>query len=236
MVVRSTSTLILCTGLTATCLRLLQIDSPRVKIYLNMTFWPNLFGKSNDKFQTLEDKLTFHEQNSEQNLHTTHPNLKGIFDKQNINLRNIRRHTPKIAAAAAVLGAFLAIPYLIGHPTQTTPREQTAQTGQPAKPVPGRESGSPPTLGGGTEAAGVQVNQPNDAPVSQTPTPPPAQDDQSKSHGHTYGRSYLAPPKEHGLHDLGLHKGAHIGKGRAQAPGPHPQDVEVRHPEKGENS
>ena len=201
-----------------------------------MTFWPTLFGKPNDKFQTLEGRLTFHEQNSEQNLHTSHPHLKGIFDKQNINLRNIRKHTPKIAAAAAVLGAFLAIPYLIGHPTQTTPREQPAQTGQVAKPALGQESESPAPLVGGPEAAGVQVNQPNNVPVSQTPTPPSAQDDQSKSHGHIYGRSYLAPPKEHGLHDLGLHKGEDIGKGRAQAPGPHPQDIEVRHPVKGENS
>jgi len=182
-----------------------------------MSLWQNLFGKSSDKFQTLEESLSVHERNSEQRLRATHPHVVGIFDKHKISLRNIRKHTPKIAAAAAVLGAFLAIPYLIGHPTQTTPREQSVQTGQAAKPVPGQESGSPPPLVGGPEAAGVQENQP-------------------KSHGHIYGRSYLAPPKEHGLHDLGLHKGAHIGKGRAQAPGPHPQDVEVRHPEKGENS
>ena len=201
-----------------------------------MSFWPNLFGKPNDKFQTLENRLSVHERDSEQKLQATHPHVAGIFDKHGISLRDIRKHTPKIAAAAAVLGAFLAIPYLIGHPTQITPREQPAQTGQVAKPAPGQESGSPAPLVGGPEAAGVQVNQPNDVPVSQTPTPPSAQDDQSKSHGHIYGRSYLAPPKEHGLHDLGLHKGEDIGKGRAQAPGPHPQDIEVRHPVKGENS
>jgi|SRR3989344_68289 len=189
-----------------------------------MFFWQNLFGKSSDKFQALEDRLTFHEQKSEQNLHTTHPHLKGIFDKHEISLRNIRKHTPKIAAATAVLGAFLAIPYLIGHPIQTTPSPQPPRAGQTADPSPSPGSNSSPEEYGQPDVSANQKPPPS-VGTNSTPTPPD-QTDESKSRGHIFGRSYLAPPKEHGFHDLGLHKGE-AKNPKVPEVGLHPSDLEV---------
>lgn len=190
-----------------------------------MSFWQNLFGKSEDKFQTLEDRLSFHERGSEQNLHATHPHVKGIFDKYKIDLKSIRKHTPKIAAAAAVLGAFLAIPYLIGHPTQTTPGAQPSQASQAAEPSAPPESGTssvvspPPNQSSTDNSVTPSVPGPSTSPQSVNP-------DDSKSRGHIFGRSHLAPPKEHGLHDLGLHRGESKNP-KVPEVGPHPSELDV---------
>ena len=194
-----------------------------------MSLWQNLFGKSSDKFQTLEDSLSVHERNSEQRLQATHPHVAGIFDKHKISLRNIRKHSPKIAAAAAVLGAFLAIPHLIGQPTQTTPSAPSSQASQDAEPLtpPGNDTPlavSPPP----SQATTGQPAASNNLGTPSTPPTPPqgVKSKDSKSKGHIFGRSYLAPPKEHGFHDLGLHKGE-AKNPKVPEIGPHPSELDV---------
>jgi len=115
-----------------------------------MTFWSNFFSQGENKYETLKTKLTFHEQNSEENLHNSHPHLKDLFAKHQIDLKKIRKHGVRVAAAAAVLGAFLAIPHLIGHPSVSPPRQPPAagkETGQliPAQTTFGSSQGSRPT-------------------------------------------------------------------------------------------
>jgi len=190
-----------------------------------MSFWQNLFGKSSNKFQVLEDRLSFHEQSSEQKLHATHPHIKGIFNKYKINLKSIRKHTPKIAAAAAVLGAFLAIPYLVGHPTQTTPNAQTSQAGQAAEPSTPPESSTSSVVSPAPNQPSTENSGTPSVPSTSTP-PQSADTEDSKSKGHIFGRSHLAPPKEHGFHDLGLHKGESKNP-KVPEIGPHPSDLDI---------
>ena len=93
--------------------------------------------------------------------------------------------------------------------------------------IPGRPQGA--DSGANRSPTPSQVGGPTTPP----PTPPGGSDeDQSKSQGHIYGRSYMAPPKEHGFHDLGLHKGEDKGKAEAKGyQGDHPEDLGVRHRE-----
>lgn len=200
-------------------------------------FWSNLLGKSEDKYDALRERLSSHEQSSEENLHSSHPHLKELFTKHDINLRQIRRHTPKIIAAAAVLGAFLAIPHLIGHPSITTPGAKPVDKGGVTQPVPGGALPAVPA----TSQEGPAVGQPgpggSGAPPTQPPSPPsgePKEPGKEGSRGHMFGRSYLTPPKAHGLHNIGLHKGEDKGKGEGKGhEGAHPEELEVRHPERG---
>lgn len=199
-----------------------------------------LFGSSN-KYDSLKNTLASHEQSSTENLHQNHPHLRGIFDKHNIDLKQIRRKGTKVAAAAAVLGAFLAIPFLLGHPKhqeQPTPEAKTTRaehTRDKSVLVPGE---GPQPFGTGPGATGVspEARGPETKPdVGGPPGGGGDEEEKSKSKGHLYGRSYLAPPKEHGLHDLGLHKGEGKGKGKVHK-GPHPEELEVRHPPEGEKT
>jgi hypothetical protein len=193
-----------------------------------MAFWDNLFGKTENNFDHFENRLSQHEQVSTNKLHTTHPNVKGIFDKYKIDLKQVRKHGPKIAAGAAVLGAFLAIPHLFGHPVDTNKTPQPTERGQVTKPVPQpalQPSAEPTNTSAQTSGGGQSTTPPGSGVGTPTQTPP-GETDQSKSQGHIYGRSYMAPPKEHGYHDLGLHKGA---AKNPQVPdvGPHPSELEV---------
>lgn len=200
-----------------------------------MSFWDNLFSKPESTYEGLTNRLSTHEQNSTAKLHTTHPHVKGIFAKYNIDLKQVRKHGSKIAAAAAVLGVFLAIPQLFGHPTNTSQVPQPTKAGEISKLVPPATQAleaatSQPAASQGPTSPNQPSTPPTGSsgvPLTQTPpVQPPKQDDQSKSQGHTYGRSYMAPPKEHGYHDLGLHKGA---TKNPQVPdvGSHPSELDV---------
>lgn len=195
-----------------------------------------LFGskeKQISKFEELKEQLSFHEQESNQNLHQNHPHLRGLFGKHNIDLKQIRKKSVKVAAAAAVLGAFLAIPFLIGHPKNIENPPPTGANTTHTTTQPGRTSGKP--LDSQKSPGSPKVTHPTPPqPVIGAPLPEENKNG-SKGRGHQYGRSFLAPPKEHGLHDLGLHKGEDKSKGKGHE-GPHPEELEVRHPEKGENS
>src|SRR3989344_8515136 len=91
-----------------------------------------IFGSPN-KFQALKRVLASHEEVSSANLHQNHPHVRGIFERHNVNLRQVRKKSAKVAAAAAVLGAFLAIPFLIGHPKhEQAPEPPQATSGQPS--------------------------------------------------------------------------------------------------------
>lgn len=205
-----------------------------------MLFLNKLFGQNESKFAHFENKLSQHEQIAANKLHTTHPNVREIQAKHNIDLRNVRKHGTKIAAAGAVLGMFLAIPHLFGHPANTNLSTPPPQGGQIAKSVPKPEIKSPqaesPPLTPNTRQTTtpnpsppqprVGIETPTQPPIVQPPIQPPTHTDPSKSQGHQYGRSHLAPPKEHGLHDLGLHKGE-IKNPQVPSIGPHPTELDV---------
>lgn len=197
------------------------------------------------KSDPLKNVLSSHEQNSSANLHQNHPHLRGLLDKHNIDLKQIRRRGVKVAAAAAILGAFLSIPFLIGHPRhqdQPTPKPEAAKSA----PLPDRsvlvpEEGLQPHGVGPSVAQGSSKAKGSPESRSDVGVPPgdgkdkEEENPESKSQGHKYGRSYLAPPKAHGFHDLGLHKGEGSGKGTGRGhEGPHPEELDVRHQDKGD--
>src|SRR3989344_6476343 len=92
----------------------------------------SIFG-SVDKFQPLKRVLSPHEEASMASLHQNPPHVRGIFERHNVNLRQVRQKSAKVAAAAAVLGAFLAIPFLIGHPKhEQAPAPSQATSSQPS--------------------------------------------------------------------------------------------------------
>lgn len=207
-----------------------------------------LFGSSN-KTDNLKNVISNHEQLSFNNLHQKHPHLQGILDKHNINLKSVRRNSVKVGAAATVLGAFLAIPFLLGFPKHhERPSAQTKTTGNQRQLQHSVLSpyGEPQSGGGGSSPAeGLRRGTGPFSKESDVYVGPPLTNGEeqgetkveSKSQGHKYGRSYLAPPKEHGLHNLGFHKGEVKGEGKGKGhAGPHPEELEVRHPDKGENS
>ncbi len=211
-----------------------------------MSLLNKLFGQSESKFAHFENKLSQHEQIAANKLHTTHPNVREIQAKHNIDLRNVRKHGTKIAAAGAVLGMFLAIPHLFGLPTNTHQPTPPPQGGQIAKSIP-KPQPAPPQIGPlpstpttkPTEAPntpspqpGSNVGTPAQPPTVQPPAQPPGQEDPAKSQGHQYGRSYLAPPKEHGYHDLGLHRGE-VKNPQVPNVGPHPTELDVNKNQEG---
>jgi len=199
------------------------------------------FGSPN-KSESLRNIFSTTEQNSYTQLHQNHPHLRELLDRHNIDLKNIRKNSVKVGAAAAVLGAFLAIPFLLGHPNQDQQSTQGVETSHSSPPPEGSnlnpDGGVFPANegqgGGGSTSNSSGVQGGKDSGF-QPITGGDGEGEISKSQGHKYGRSYLAPPKEHALHDLGLHKGENkgigIGKGHE---GPHPENLEINHPEKGE--
>ena len=201
------------------------------------------FGSTN-KSESLRNIFSTHEQNSYTKLHQNHPHLRELLDRHNIDLKNIRKNSVKIGAAAAVLGAFLAIPFLLGHPNQDQQPPQGVENSHTSPP----QDASVLNPEGRSQPSGIRIS-PSAQIDSQGAQGSSGQKDgsgsfpggvgdgslESKSQGHKYGRSYLAPPKEHGLHDLGLHKGEDKGKGAGKGhEGAHPEDLEINHPEKGE--
>jgi len=195
-----------------------------------MSLWKNLFGQGESKFAHFENKLSQHEQIAANKLHTTHPNVREIQAKHGIDLRNVRKHGVKIAAVGAILGMFLAIPHLFGHPANTNQPTHPPQGGQVAKTVQEPQP-TPPQVQVPPKPETPQTNLSRTQPPGSdsnvgTPNQPPTQADASKSQGHQFGRSSMAPPKEHGFHDLGLHKGE---TKNPQVPniGPHPTELDV---------
>ena len=147
----------------------------------------------------------------------------------------MRRQGIKATTAATILGAFLAFPHLLGHgvmPQNNISPQAESLTHERTVEAPTNmlRNNSDTNLGITQGTTSITTPEPN-APKPDSPTP---NVEKKKSQGHQYGRSYLAPPKDHGLHDLGLHRGEDKGKGNAQAPGPHPEELEVRH--KGDQS
>ncbi|MEX0616186.1 MAG: hypothetical protein WD231_00060 [Candidatus Woykebacteria bacterium] len=198
-----------------------------------------IFG-SPTKFESLRNILSNHEQTSTQNLHETHPNVKNILERHNIDLAAIRRRGVRVATAAAVLGAFLSIPFLIGHPKYEQLPNQAQEQSHTAK-IPDRQdlgvasSSQIP----GRQAAHASTSTTHHKQQNENVDPSPhlsgsgSDNEVSKFHGHMYGRSYMAPPKEHGYHDLGLHRGEDRSQGKAESPGPHPEELGVNHSEGG---
>lgn len=205
-----------------------------------MSFLNKLFGQTESKFAHFENKLSQHEQIAANKLHTTHPNVRIIQAKHGIDLRNVRKHGTKIAAAGAILGMFLAIPHLFGQPTNINQPTPPPQGDQIAKSVPKPEitppQGNPPppttdiqpttTPNPTSQQPEIGIGTPTQPPIVPSPLQSPAQTDASKSQGHQYGRSSLAPPKEHGFHDLGLHTGEEKND-QVPSVGTHPTETDI---------
>lgn len=184
--------------------------------------------RNQDKFEDIAKILNQNEQTSRTNLHQKHPHTVHLFNKHDVDLKQIRKKGVKAAAAATVLGAFLAFPHLLGNPSVSEPRNE----------LDARTLNIERGLEQGTKSPQANNRIQNSAGTSSTSIEPgsnPAVDNpEHKSQGHIHGRSYLAPPKEHGFHDLGLHKAEDKGKGNAESPGPHPEDLGINHPDKGD--
>lgn len=192
----------------------------------------SFFNFSNkNKFEDLAKILSHNEQTSKISLHEKHPHTKSIFTRHNINLRQIRNKGVKATATATVLGAFLAFPHLLGHGALNekthNPNVQPLNT---EKQVNSQNNLANHLSKLPTNVSSNLIDSNNKEANSTNPAI--SDKDKHKSQGHIHGRSYLAPPKEHGFHDLGLHKGEDKGRAKSESPGPHPEDLEINHPEK----
>lgn len=184
--------------------------------------------RNQNKFADIARILSHNEHTSKSTLHERHPHTKDIFDRHNIDLRQIRKKGVKAATAATVLGAFLAFPHLLGNGALNETRpDSNLRTLSIEKQL--EQSSARLNQGSHTIAANPTINNSSGASSVESPA---IADGREKSQGHIHGRSYLAPPKEHGFHDLGLHKGEDKGSGQAESPGPHPEDLGINHPEK----
>jgi len=189
----------------------------------------NLGKKEETSFHELHQTFASHEEAAKNSLFQKHPHVGGILAKHNIDLKNVRKHKGKIAVAAA-LGALLAFPHLLGNPTHHEQKRDQIELGA-------QQTISQPVNNSLPNHFSQASNTPSGNPNGSSPTQVssnPLDGNSSQSQGHQYGRSYMAPPKEHGFHDLGLHKGAENGQGNAQAPGPHPEELNVHHQDKGD--
>lgn len=192
-----------------------------------------LFPKKENSYETLNQVLTSHENEAKQNLHDKHPHVKPLLEKHSVDLAKIRHHGAKVATTATILGALLAFPHLIHAPTQhpTNPNQGTFQTkvlsDSNTKPI----NNVSPSSNTHNQAPN-QVASTADTTIQNSLTPPAKHndndEDDSNEHGHQghqRGRSELAPPKEHGLHDLGYHEGEERNPDKVSAPGPHPEET-----------
>ena len=183
--------------------------------------------RSQNKFQDIARILSHNEQVSKHSLHEKHPHTRDIFDRHNIDLQQIRKKGVKAATAATVLGAFLAFPHLLGNPVTETNNEPDLRTLNIEKQLEQPNRGLPHK-----DQRTITTNPSLHNSLANNPTSHPTDidNDEKKSQGHIHGRSYMAPPKEHGYHDLGLHRGEDNGNGKAESPGPHPEDLGINHP------
>lgn len=179
---------------------------------------------------------------SKEKLHKSHPHIKKILEKHNIDPEKIRQAAPKVLVASALLGAFLAYPHLFGKPytseegkietaahvtvaKKPVAKESTAksQEANGAKKDEGQANGSSAgQVSSGTENTGKENNESEEGQDEEI--------NEEKSQGHIYGRSAMAPPKDHGLHDLGLHKGEENNPDNPEK-GEHPEELDVVHNE-----
>src|SRR3990167_3177668 len=84
--------------------------------------------RNQNKFQAIAQILSHNERSSKEALHEKHPHTRDIFDRHNIDLKQIRRKGVKAATAATVLGAFLAFPHLLGNAPIETKHEPDLRT------------------------------------------------------------------------------------------------------------
>lgn len=184
--------------------------------------------RNQNKFQDIAKILSHNEQTSKMSLHEKHPHTRDIFARHNIDLKELRRKGVKAATAATVLGAFLAFPHLLGNAPTETKHEPNLKTLSIEKQIE-KPDGALSHKNQQTSTSNTNMHH-NLAANSPSQVNDRAGDDK-KSQGHIHGRSYLAPPKEHGFHDLGLHRGEDQDNGKAESPGPHPEDLGINHPE-----
>lgn len=156
-----------------------------------------MFNNASNDYVYLREAFENHHHSVREDLNRNHPHAEGVLARYGVDLKKLRKRAATVVAAAAVAGLLLARPHGLGDPTQDQ-KQQVAHTQTASASETTKESS------GKKEIKLVSQNQNSDSTTSD-------KDDshgKKKGHrGHTRGRSYLAPPKEHGLHDLGLHKG-----------------------------
>lgn len=192
-----------------------------------------LFPKKENHYETVSQILSSHEDSAKQNLNAKHPHIAPLLQKHGVDLSKIRRHGAKVATTATILGALLAFPHLIHAPTQhLLPVNQgTFQT-----KVLSDTSNSPVNNSTGQDGHHFQTssqpasvtNAPPQNAIATTDKPEDNDNHETSNHDrddHEHGRSEMAPPKEHGLHDLGYHEGAERNPDKVSSPGAHPEEA-----------
>ena len=194
----------------------------------------SFFNKAGKKVDDLREALSDLHTASRKKLHESHPHIKKILEKHNIDPEKVRQAAPRVLVASALLGAFLAYPHLFGKPyTVEEGKVDTAAHVTVAK-KPAAKEPSAKNLNADVEAKGEggqsgsnSGSSPfvteNNGSIAEEKKPEVSEE---KSQGHIYGRSAMAPPKEHGLHDLGLHKGEDNNPDNPEK-GEHPEELNL---------
>ena len=171
-----------------------------------MTLWSKILGRDSNEYIYLREAFANHHHTAREELDRHHPHALGTLELHGVDLKTIRKRAATVVAAAAIAGLLLARPHAVGAPVTDKQQEehtQIAGLSQTGKPVENVTSSKPSSV------TNLQTPVPEPPVVSedQKPKIDKRQDETHGHKGHTRGRSDLAPPKEHGLHDLGLHKG-----------------------------
>lgn len=190
-----------------------------------MSFF-GLFPEKENHYENLSRILAGHETAAKQNLSAKHPHVGPILQKHGIDLSKIRHHGAKVATSATILGALLAFPRLVHAPTQhpTFPNPDSHQTN--VLDQTDKQRRVTPPIQPSHQAASLASNVIQNSIT--TPTKPNDNDEDGSGEDgreHQHGRRELAPPKEHGLHDLGYHEGAERNPDKVSAPGAHPEET-----------
>jgi len=170
-----------------------------------MSLLSKFLGRGSNEYVYLREAFASHHHKVEEDLHANHPHAVPTLEQHGVDLKTVRRRAASVVAAAAIAGLLLARPHHVGAPQLD--RQQAQEHTQLA--ANSSEKGSAANKLSHSKA--VSLKKPASSGSSSTTSETnekPSKKNVGKGHkGHIRGRSYLAPPKEHGLHDLGLHKG-----------------------------
>jgi hypothetical protein len=166
-----------------------------------MSVWNKLFNKPNNEYVYLREAFENHHHTATEDLNKNHPHATGILARYGVDLKKVRKRAATVVAAAAVAGLLLVRPHGVGAPVQD--QQQTSHSQVASTMDDTEDRGGAKTHSATNKSASSSIDQNSDSGKDND-----SKKDKGKGHrGHTRGRSNLAPPKRHGLHDLGLHKG-----------------------------
>ncbi len=166
-----------------------------------MNLLSKILGRGSNEYVYLREAFEGHHHQVEEELQNRHPHAVPSLALHGVDLKTVRKRAASVVAATAIAGLLLVRPHAVGAPISDLKQEQehTQTVSSQEKPSSVQTTSARKSL-----SAKVVKNIKSDSDFSTDSNKP----ERNKGHrGHTRGRSYLAPPKEHGLHDLGLHKG-----------------------------